>query len=317
LKGLATDALAAGLDVRMLRSLLVLLEECSVSKAATRLGLSQPAVSHALAKLRRVFGDPLLVNAHGRMIPTLRAVALRGEVADILASIDALVAKRGAFDPSTDTGSLVVTSSEIFEYLLLPALHARMQREAPNMRLQFMQPDRTQIERWLAQGRVDFRLAFLPDFGGTLHSRRLFEDRWVCVLRADHPRVRGRLTLEQYAALAHVSIDIVGSTTSEQMIDQALGQHGVQRRHVLRVQSALSVPRIIAASDSIATLPERFCRSFEALPLQFVRPPIELTPMVCGLYWHERTHRQPSHVWFRKLLAEVAAEVLPRRQRGA
>jgi DNA-binding transcriptional LysR family regulator len=298
--------------VPALRNLLVLLEECSVSKAATRLGLSQPATSHALAKLRRVFGDPLLVNAHGRMVPTMRAMALQGEVAGILAAIDALVAEGRAFDPATDSSTLVVTSSEMFEYLLLPALHARMQREAPNMRLQFMQPDRTMIVQWLAQGRVDFRLAFLPEFDGTLHSRRLFEDRWVCLLRSDHPQVRGRLSLDQYAALPHLSIDIVGFTTGEQMIDQALARHGVERRHALRVQSALAVPRIVAGSDSVATLPEQFCRAFQGLPLQLVPPPIELTPMVCGLYWHERTHRQPSHVWFRNLLAEVAAEAVPR-----
>jgi DNA-binding transcriptional LysR family regulator len=299
----------SGLELRHLRALLAMVEEGSVSKAAAVLGQSQSAMSHTLAKLRSLFGDPLLVNAQGRMVPTMRALDLQKEIAGILASVESLTADHLSFDPSSSSGTIVVTSSETFAYLLLPALHARMQREAPNMRLQFMQPDRRYVERWLEQGRVDFRLAFLPNFDGTLRSRPLFEDRWLCIARAGHRELEGRLTLEQYAALPHLSVDIVGFTTSEQMIDEALARHGVERRHALRVQSALAVPPIIASSDSIATLPERFCRAFEGLALQFLAPPIPLTPMKCRLYWHERTHRQPSHIWFRTLLAEVAEEV--------
>jgi DNA-binding transcriptional LysR family regulator len=293
-----------------MRALQIVLQERSVSRAALRLGVSQSALSHSLAKARRVLGDPLLIHGKDEMVATMRGAAIEHQIADILAGIDKLTAPALPFDPAIDEGKLVVTASELFTYLLAPALHARMQHEAPGMNLQFMHPDRRMVERWLEQGQVDFRLAFLPNFDGTLRSRRLFEDRWLCVVRRDHPVVQGAISLAQYVELTHLSVDISGFTTSEQMIDHELAQRRLKRWHGLRVQSAASVPQIIAQSDSIATLPARFCRAFSGLPLQFLAPPLDLPPMVCRLYWHERTHRQASHVWFRGLLSEVAAGVM-------
>lgn len=295
------------LDVHLLRCFDALMAECSVSRAAEQMNLSQPAMSHALARLRRLFDDPLLLRAQSAMVPTRHALVLRESVARILAEIDGVVSRKAVFRAESSRMKFVLTAPEYVEYVVAPRLFALLQKEAPGVDIEFRTPNPERVSEWMEKGEIDFRLAWLRDPPHSLHSKFLFRDGFVCLVREGHPQIRGALTAEQFFSLPHVRSRFVRNSPSGRVIDEVVVSHGRKLRIALLMQNFLTAFHTVAHTDLIATVPARLAHGLaEQLSLQVLEPPISVPDMRIAVYWHERTHKEASHRWFRQKLADVA-----------
>jgi len=297
----------AFLNLNLLPVLDALLAERSVSRAGARVGLSQPAVSNALAQLRAHFGDPLLVRKGGGMEPTERALALAGPLRTALVALEHGLEPTAAFHPAAAERSFTIMTNDFVAFALLPRLLARLQREAPRIHLQIRGWQEHLVPSELARGEADLTLGFHRGLTEGHHAAPLFEDHFVFIARKGHPLVRGKVTLATYTKLAHVLVS--HHPTARGAIDNLLDRHGLTRDIALRVSHFLLVPPIVAATDYVAALSEVVARPMAAsLPLQLLTLPVEVPSATVQMVWHERTAASPAHVWLRALVAEVGVE---------
>jgi DNA-binding transcriptional LysR family regulator len=298
-------------DLNLLRCFEALLSEQSVSRAARQVGLTQPSMSHALGRLRRLFDDALFINTHGVMVPTARARAVQLQVREVLERAEKLLDSPSGFEPSEAVLELTLMAAEYVEFLLLPPLLARLRREAPGVKLLFQSADRDRAFERLERGDVDFRLAWWPEPAGTLRSKELFSDPFVCVARRGHPRlVGGAIGQADFLDSPHAVIQPSRSGVSYQAVANAFVRRKRSLNVGLQAQNAMSLCNAVCSSDLIAALPARFAGRMAALfPLQVVPLPFAVAEARQSLYWHERTHKLASHRWFRSLAAEVAGSL--------
>lgn len=296
-------------DLHLLRCFEALLSERSVSRAAAKINLSQPAMSHALARLRTLFDDPLLARGQGGMAPTARALALEPQLREALSAAYRLVEKRTVFVPAGSRHEFTVMTAEYVEYLLLPRLIERLRDEAPHVRVTFRsaQPDRALD--WLERGELDFRLGWWPESAPALRTKRLMRDPLVCVARQGHPLLTGNITDEQFMGIGHV-VQSERMKSARRAVEQAVLSRHRQLKIQFRVQDSLALCNVVAHSDLIGTLPERFARALALkFPLQVMPIPMAIAEIRQAMYWHERTHNEPSHQWFRELIFDLARQL--------
>jgi len=291
-------------DLNLLVALDALLAERSVSRAAVRLHLSQPAASALLARLRDLFGDPLLLRSARGMLPTPRALELLGPVRQVLDEIDAIVQPRAAFDPTAAKHTFTLSASDYVEYALLPKLVDYLERKAPGVRLEVMPLDLPLVVRQMESGDVDLCITGLQNAAPGLHVRPLYAERIVSVVRRKHPGVGEHMTLDEFCSLEHIRVSVPGSGFSMR-IDQALAALGRKRSVRLAVAHFLLVPEIVARSDMISSLPERLARGY-AHKLRIFDPPLNIEGFTVGEIWHERSQRDPAQQWLRDVLMELA-----------
>lgn len=294
------------IDLNLLVALDALLAERSVSRAAVRLHLSQPAASALLARLRELFGDPLLLRSARGMLPTPRALELLGPVRQVLDEIEAIVQPRAAFDPASASLMFTLSASDYVEYALLPKLVDYLEHKAPGVRLEVRSLDLQLVAMQMESGEVDLCITGLQNAAPGLHLRPLYTERLVSVVRRDHPGVGARLTLDKFCSLGHIQVSVRGSGFSTR-IDAALAALGRKRHARLAVPHFLLVPEIVARSDMISALPERLARGY-AKQLRILEPPVELEKFTVGEMWHERNERDPAQQWLRDVLVELAQE---------
>jgi len=302
------DSPADSLDMRQLRILDALVTEGSVSRAADRLGLTQPAASRALARLRQQFGDPLLLRSRHGMTPTERATQLVRTLRPLLVQLDALVAPVAPFDPARSSRTFVLSAPEYAEHLLMPGLLRRLRASAPGVRIDVRAPDPARALDHLERGDVDLRIAWVPKALPTLRTMPLWQDRIVCVADRRHPRLRaGTITLELYLQLPHVRPLGLGRTTTGQVLDAAVERLAGRVPVCFGVQNFLTVPRMLVGTDALATMPRALALAFAAQhPVQVIDPPLPLPRVRYAAYWHERSHKDAGHRWLRQLVAEEA-----------
>jgi DNA-binding transcriptional LysR family regulator len=296
----------ADLDLTLLRNFCVLIAEENVSRAADRAGIGQPAMSHALSRLRTAFDDPLLVRSQHRMVPTAKALELHAVVKDILTRIDRLQAPT-QFDPMTTPVQFTVTATEFVEYLIFPRLMQRLAAEGPAISILVQPPHPERAMGWLERGEIDFRLGSSEKAPTALRGRPLFADRLVSIARQGHPFLDQPITTEGYVELPHVRPEIEGRSRSERAVDDAMA--GLRRKlHLsLRVRNYLTVPHVVAQSHLVAIVPSRLAKAFaDVLPLTIFETPLRLPTIQYSIYWHDRTHGSPPHRWLRRLIADVA-----------
>jgi DNA-binding transcriptional LysR family regulator len=294
-------------ELRLLRVFRILMTERSVSRAAERLGLSQPAMSHALQRLRVMFDDPLLLRSSKGMVPTERASQIIGVVDGLLADYDRLVSPQGLFDPALSQRRFVLTAPEYAEHLLLPLLFKHLREHAPGISVEVRTPDRDRGPMWLERGEVDLRIAWILKPPPSLRSTPLFQDRIVCIADRDHPTVHGALSLAQYLALPHIRLLGGGRTTAGQVIDGAIEKAGGGSRPMFLVQNVLTIPLMVVGTDMIATLPQALAARFrQQHPVQVLDVPLPLPRVRYAAYWHERSHRDAGHRWLRSAVALAA-----------
>ncbi|GGC48081.1 LysR family transcriptional regulator [Chelatococcus reniformis] len=296
------------IDLGLLLALEALLGERNVTHAAARLGLSQPALSARLARLRQVFADPLFVPAsNGRgVVATTRATELAGELAEVLDTLRHMVEGPAAFDPARTRRTFTIAVQENPAAILAPGLVPRVLAAAPEARLAFIHPSPDIGER-LERGEVDVLIAGPERASGDLMSRALAEDGFLTAQRKGHPRGPGPLDLDTFCALDHLLISTDGGGFSG-LIDAVLAARGRTRRVKVSIQNYALAPIVLAGSDCICTLPQRFLARF-AHELDLTPPPLDLArPQLLAL-WHPRNRRDEGHLWLRQRLYEAADAV--------
>jgi DNA-binding transcriptional LysR family regulator len=301
----------SSVDLNLLVVLDALLAERNVTRAASRVGISQSAASHALARLRALTGDELLVRGRDGMVPTLRAEELALPLREALAAISRALAPPRPFDPGTASGKIIIGTSDYGELVLVPLVVARLAREAPGIELRVLGlPD--DLATPLATAMVDLAIAPLDpeDKRAGMYAKKLFEEKFICVVRKGHPLATKKLTVARFAAASHALISPRGKEGG--LVDDALAQLGMKRRVAVAVPHFLVAPYLVAASDLILTLADRIARVLAGpLGLVVLAPPAELglKGFAISAVWHERTHGDATQRWVREVILEEAAAI--------
>lgn len=294
------------IDLNLLLALHTLLEERHVSRAAKKLGMSQPAMSRSLARLRELFDDALLVQVKGKLEPTARARAIAEKVDALLHEIHGLVRPVG-FNPKTATGTIRIAAPDIVSYMLIPALIRRLAQDAPGLDLE--------IVRWEAQwrdhlesGAVDLTIGIPTGEEPNIYARPLVENRWVCVVREGHPALRAPWDLEHFAELNHLVIMLGQGQIGA--VDVLLEKLGIRRRIALRLPYPALAPLLVAETDLVLTTTSWLAHKLRRqASLVICPPPIPIPAIRVPMVWHERSHRDPMQQWLRELLAQIAEEI--------
>jgi DNA-binding transcriptional LysR family regulator len=297
------------LDLNLLRVVDAVLTEGSATGAATRLGVTQSAVSHALGRARDALGDAIVVRGGAGLVPTPRGEALREPLRRALAEIEVALAPQ-ELDPETFRGELVVACPDYSAEILMPQVAARLGDELPGLDLVVRAPVDVPA-RDLAAGDVDLvvgRAGLDVDQG--LYAQRLFDDGFCCLLRGDHPALSAPFDVDAYCALRHVLVAPSGAPGG--IVDVRLEEVGRTRRVAVRVAHFLAAASFVAASDAVCTLPRRIAERHAAVHgLAVLDPPLALPGFQLAQIWHQRRHRHPAHRVLRRLVAERAAELAP------
>lgn len=289
------------LDLNLLVTLDALLEEHNVTRAAARLNLSQPSISVHLAKLRDIFGDPLLLPGPRGMRPTARADALRAPLREALGALEQAIAPAGAFDPAAAEHTWRVAASDLSESIILLPLLRDLRASAPNTRLAVLDKAPALLAKQAELGEIDLAFHISDEAPPGLRRRPLFRERYVLAGRAGHPALQSTPSLAQFCELEHVVVSPDGGGFFANT-DAALAAVGLQRRVVLSVPHFLFVPSVLADSELVAMLPSRLVRNQPALSV--VEAPLEVPGYEMSMYWPERVHRDPAHRWLREFIAE-------------
>lgn len=293
-------------DLNLLATLEALLAERNVTRAAARLGLSQPAVSTQLARLRDMFGDPLLIPAQRGMIPTARALELEEPLRAALDEARDLVTRGATFEPARADMTVSIAASDYVQYAVLMDFAFGLCRRAPGIRVALRALDGRLLGKQMEAGEVDLGIITSTTAPPALRSRHLFDEHYVCIARRGHPLVRRKITLDIFLAMEHVVVSPRGSGFRGPT-DDALEALGRARKVVLSVGSFLVVPEIILRSDLVALVPERIVRD-RAEQLHILEPPIAVEGFSMSLVWHERTHQHPGHRWVRDALVNAVQQ---------
>lgn len=279
-----------GIDLNLLVTLLVLLRERSVSRAAASLHLGQPAVSGALARLRDTFKDPLLVRGPAGMLPTPRALALQAALGPALESIQAVVTDEPGFDPATLRRTFVLGMPDWIDTWLLAPLLARVTAQAPGVRVQVVETDRFRLAEMLAQQALDVAVGSFPEGPRWQHMTALRSLRFCCVSRPDVAGPQGLMALAQYAAMPHLMVTY--RSALEGTVDTALAAHGLQRHILATSPRFASLPRVLQEVPAVATVPEVLAPLWrQAFGLVSQPAPLELPSIQVSIVRHaNRTH---------------------------
>ena len=297
----------SSVDLNLLVALDALISEAHVGRAARKIGLSQPATSHALNRLRGLFADPLLVRVGSRMEPTPRALSLRDALSETLQRVHGLLVP-DAFDPATSTRRFGVMMQDHMAQLVVPALVKRVHSEAPGVRLDFLpwqNPSTLKIERLRS---IDlFISCSISEIGG-FERERLFAETEVTVVRRGHPKALRLKNLNTFLTSGHVAV--VGRGLTEDPVDSWLRQEGWARNVVLRVPSYLQALQTVAQSDLIAFVPKRLAESMaRPLSVAVLAPPIDPGEYEEYLFHSVRSAQDPAFNWLRKLVLAIGARL--------
>lgn len=293
-------------DLNLLVVLDTLLEEKNVTRAGDRLGLSQPAASRALGRLRRLFADPLLVEGPGGYVLSARAEHVRLALRRTIVGIGELLEPE-PFDPAAATGKIRLLMPDLQAAAIVPHLLTRMANDAPSLDFEIAAPGTNGIAA-LENDEAEAMVGLLEEAPAGIRRRRLYDEELVTLMRAGHPAAARKLTLDRFLALEHVVVSVPG--LGPPPVDQALVRLGQKRRVKLRVPSFFAAVEIAARSDLVMTLPSSLARTAADMR-RFVsrRPPLDLGVFAMSLAWHARHQESPRHIWLRKAIVHAAAAV--------
>ncbi len=303
-------------DLNLLRVFDALMEDGNLTRAGFRLGLSQPAMSHALARLRALTGDTLFVRVPSGMKPTDHAVQIAPSVREGLRLLALAMKGEVAFDPQSAVHEFQILLSDIGELAYLPRLMRRLGEIAPGISVRALNRPREAYAEAFITGEADLAIGFLPGLSAGFYQQRLFSDGYVCLVRDGHPRIRKRLSLRQFLDESHVLVEPGGSsyasaahqTSTTTLIEHYLARQGLRRRVALRVPHFMAVADVVQSCDLIATVPSYAIRNspprsdVKLLPLPFDVPRFHVKQ-----FWHQRNHKDPASRWLRAIVRELLA----------
>jgi len=276
-----------------------LLRERTVSGAARALNLSQPAVSNALARLRRLFDDELFVRSSKGMLPTPLAQDLAEPVAYALEALQVALSQKVSFDPLRSDRSFRIAMTDIGEVHFIPRLMGALRERAPGVAVATVRNTAVDLASEMSLGKIDLAVGPLPELGSEFFQRRLFRQRYVCMFRPGHALDKRDVSQGDFEQAEHVVVTAAG--TGHARVDEILAQRGVQRKIRLRVPHFAALADIVASTDLVATVTETFARRSAAyFGLRHIAHPVELPEIQINLFWHARYHRDPANQWLRK-----------------
>ena len=294
-----------------------LFELGQVSATARRLKISQPAVSTGLAKLRGFFGDDLFVRTGSGMTPTPFALALVDPIRRIMETVNQEIMQKPAFDPAMSNRRFTFSTSDIGELVFLPSIMERLRKEAPGTTVRCLPVEHAELEKAMEDGKVDIAIGYFPDLSGpAIRQQHLFHHPFACLVRADHPTIGDELTLEQFLAADHLVVSQEGR--SQEIFERNLSERGLKRHILLQLPHFMGVPKFIAASDMISTVPRAVGAAFaDVADLRLLDPPFDIPFIPLQQFWHRRFHNDPALQWLRALIASLFLDRDPSQIAGS
>jgi DNA-binding transcriptional LysR family regulator len=294
------------IDLNLLVVFNELLKQRRVSAVAATLGISQPAISNALGRLRKVLGDELFLRTSKGMIPTPFAETLAEPIGYALGTLHDTLNVTSSFDPASSTRAFTVAMTDIGEIYFLPNLMKKLALVAPGVTISTVRDQSDTLRDEMERGRVDLVIGFLPDLKSGFFQRRLFRQRYVCLFRKGHPLAGAGMTMKTFLNAEHVSI--IAEGTGHGMVDTAIQRAGVQRKVRLRVPHFVAVGHILQTTDLIAVVPEAYAaRTLAPFDLLSAPCPIKIPDIAINVLWHARNHREPSSRWLRQVIVDEFA----------
>ena len=292
------------LDLNLLLVFDRLVQDGRVSRVADALGLSQPAVSNALRRLRDALGDELFVRTPSGMSPTPHAQRLAEPVAQALRTLQGALNVQASFDPARSERCFTLAMTDVGEIYFLPVLMDALSDKAPGITLRCVPVADPGLREQMAAGRVDLALGSLPQLQGGFFQQALFRQRYVALMRAGHALAAQRqLTATQFRAAAHVQV--ISAGTGHGQVEDALQRLGVHRRVQLTVPHYVALGHVLGRTELIATVPERLAERLTPAHGLVARPlTLRLPSSTIAQFWHSHLHRDPGHQWLRGLTAQ-------------
>jgi DNA-binding transcriptional LysR family regulator len=301
----------ASTDLNLLVAFDALMAERSVTRAGQRIGLGQPGMSAALARLRATFGDELFVRIPGKpMRPTTRAIALHAPIAEILARASRILDARTAFDPATARASIRIASGDPAGTLVTPRLLRLLSKEAPGITIRLLALDKRDAFDRLDSGDIDLVFSSFNNVPKRIRRERLFTDAYVCVVRREHARrtIRQAIDLETYVTTPHILVTLAGDDRG--IVDEALAKLGRRRRVALTVPNTYLIPRLVAETGMISHLPRRIAAEvLRGSNLVMLSPPIALPEWHIDMYWGAASASEATASWIRSRLSEIGQQI--------
>jgi DNA-binding transcriptional LysR family regulator len=295
------------IDLNLLVVFNQLLMDRRVSTTADKLGLSQPAVSNALKRLRTLLKDELFVRTARGMEPTPYALNLVEPMGYALGTLQNALNQRDSFDPATSERTFTMGLTDIGEIYFMPTLMETLSRVAPRIKISTLRHNSGHLSEDMASGNVDIAVGLLPGLTTGFFQRRLFKQRYVCLFRQGHPTAHNPISLAQFKSLAHVGVTSANTGHSE--VDEWLTRKGIARHIQLHVPHFVAVGHILQSSDLIATVPERFAQKCaEPFQLETSPLPFKLPDIAINLFWHAKYNREPANMWLRQLMVDLFTE---------
>jgi DNA-binding transcriptional LysR family regulator len=295
------------IDLNLLVIFNQLLIERKVSKVAENLGLGQPAVSNALARLRKLFGDELFLRTSSGMQPTPFADQLSESIGYALGMIHGAINAKNSFDPATSKRRFSVGMTDIGEIYFLPLLMEKLQKVAPAVSISTIRNTSINLKDAMEAGHIDLAIGLLPQLKAGFFQQRLFTQQYVCMFRQGHPLDKKKILPSDFFAADHVAI--VSAGTGHGMVDEILDKNSPQRKVRLTVPHFVAVGHILQSTNLVATVPERLAeRMAKPFGLRYVPHPVKLPQIAINLFWHAKYHKDPANQWLRGLLFEMHAD---------
>ncbi|MDO8705422.1 MAG: LysR family transcriptional regulator [Sulfuricaulis sp.] len=300
------------IELSLLTCLDALIAERSVTRAANRLHMSQPGMSNALARLRSLIQDPLLIRTPRGMELTPRAKELAALVKSGLSVMEEIFSDQRPFEPERADAVITIAASDSVVMLLGAALRKMLDAQAPKIILiqRPLVPDN--LQQWLVEGECDLAIGHLMNMHDELHATEIFSQSWCALVGKDHPVIRTRMSLKQYVNASHVMFrsPLTATSLAESALGIALKKTGFERRMSMTVTSILMLPYVVAESNLVATLPARLARHYATfLPVRLHHLPFDAPRIMNHMVWHERTHRVGLHQWVRDLIRQIVRDI--------
>lgn len=294
-------------DLNLLVVFDAMVEHRSVTRAAEALGLSQPAMSAAVARLRGLFDDPLFVRAGSEMRPTPRAVELTAPVRRVVDTIKTDILRRAAFEPAVSERTFTIVTPDIGEVNFVPRILSRLSQDAPHANIKTLAMPRHAASESLEAGAAELALGYFPDLQKAgFFQQKLFRNTHVCIVRSEHPDIGTKMTVAQFLAASHA---VVRPDGREHVFEQYLHQRGIKRRVRAEISHFMSLLPIIETSDLVATVPRdvaEFCARHGRV--RIVATPMKTPVIDVYQFWHRRFHKDPAHIWLRSAVHTLFRE---------
>lgn len=295
-------------DLNLYHVLKSIFEEGSITAAAQRLHLTQPAVSHALSRLRQSYQDELFVRQGRKMVATPLVYSMMPKIDRALALLDDTLEAPPQFDIQQHAQTMQLGCRDILESLFLPGLMQDLAQNTPNIRLHSRHVTLANIEKMLAGGEIDVVLDVLTPVGEQISRQQIIAEKFVLVCRKAHPILNQRITLARYLSYPHTRITVKDADVD--IVDMALAKHGASRQILLRCEHFFAAISAVAQSDLIITVPQTFAKSLQnQMAITLCDLPFDTPELPIYMYWHENNTTNPVNSWFREKLVTVAEEL--------